>query len=468
MDRSQLTFFAEPVPDAQPAPDGRGFLFSKDSDGNEFYQLYFFDLASGDYRLLSDGKSRNTDALYAREGSRYAFATTRRNGRDTDIHLADSGKPASTPLVEAEGSWSPVAWSPDGRQLLVGRYMSILESELYLVDIASGERRRFQPASTPISFSNARFAGDGRGIYYLSDESSDFQRLRYERLDGGGAKVLSADIPWDVDGLALSDDGRWLAFTANVDGASELHLLDLKSGRPAAAPKIPVGLIGDLAFDRQTRHLGFVLNSPRSASDVFAFVPGARKPVLTRWTSSETGGLKAETFTEPTLIHYPSFDGRSIPAFLYAPSGPGPHPVLISIHGGPEAQSQPSYSAITEFFIRELGLAVLTPNVRGSAGYGKAHLALDNHRLREDSVRDIGSLLDWIATQATLDAKRVVVSGGSYGGYMSLAAMTHYNDRLAGGIDVVGISSFVSFLSNTQDYRRDLRRVDKPPAAGSD
>lgn len=270
MDRSQLTFFAEPVPDAQPAPDGRGFLFSKESDGNEFYQLYFFDLASGDYRLLSDGKSRNTDALYAREGSRYAFATTRRNGRDTDIHLADSGKPASTPLVEAEGSWSPVAWSPDGRQLLVGRYMSILESELYLVDIASGERRRFQP----------------------------------------------------------------------------------------------------------------------------------------------------------------------------------------------EAQSQPSYSAITEFFIRELGLAVLTPNVRGSAGYGKAYLALDNHRLREDSVRDTGSLLDWIATQATLDAKRVVVSGGSYGGYMSLAAMTHYNDRLAGGIDVVGISSFVSFLSNTQDYRRDLRRVE--------
>ncbi len=160
------------------------------------------------------------------------------------------------------------------------------------------------------------------------------------------------------------------------------------------------------------------------------------------------------------MIHYPSFDGRSIPAFLYAPSGPGPHPVLISIHGGPEAQSQPSYSAITEFFIRELGLAVLTPNVRGSAGYGKAYLALDNHRLREDSVRDIGSLLDWIATQATLDAKRVVVSGGSYGGYMSLAAMTHYNDRLAGGIDVVGISSFVSFLNNTQDYRRDLRRIE--------
>lgn len=461
MARSQLTFYPEPIAEALPAPDGRGFLFARDSGGNEFYQLYHQDLDSGEVRLLSDGKSRNTGALFADRGSRYAYSTTRRNGRDSDIHIADLDKPGeSTPLVEAEGSWSALSWSPDGRQLLVGRYLSILESELYLVDLASGERRRFHPTAGPVSFSNAKFARDGRGIYSVSDEGSDFQQLRYERLDGSGAKLLSADLPWDVDGLALSDDGRWLAFTTNVDGASSLRLLDLKYGERAAVPKIPVGLIGNLAFDPGNRRLGFVLNSPRSASDVFAFVPGAVKPKLSRWTTSETGGLKADGFTEPSLIRYPSFDGLSIPAFLYTPPGPGPHPVLIAIHGGPESQSQPAWNATTEFYVRELGLAVLTPNVRGSSGYGKAYLALDNGRLREDSVKDIGALLDWIASQPTLDATRVVVSGGSYGGYMTLAAMTRYNDRLAGGIDVVGISNFVSFLTHTQDYRRDLRRVE--------
>lgn len=458
--RTQLTFFPEPINSASPSPDGKGFLFGKDNGGNEFFQLYFHDLASGEYRLLTDGKSRNTGGLFAENGEQFAFSTTRRNGRDSDIHLATPSQPGSTPLVEAEGSWSAVDWSPDGRTLLVGRYISAQESELYLVDVQSRERRRFHPANTPIAFSNAQFAKDGKGIYYISDEGSDFQQLRYERLDGGGAKVLTADLSWDVDGLECSPDGRWLAYTANVDGASQLKLIDLKTGKPAAVPAIPVGLIGSLSFDHAGKRLGFVLNSPRSASDVFSFVPGSNQPALTRWTTSETGGLKAETFTEPTLIRYPSFDGRSIPSFLYTPKGAGPHPVLISIHGGPEGQSQPSYNPTTEFFVRELGIAVLTPNVRGSTGYGKTYLGLDNGYQREDSVKDIGALLDWIAKQPNLDAKRVVVAGGSYGGYMTLAAMTHYNDRLAGGIDTVGISNFVTFLTNTQDYRRDLRRVE--------
>ncbi|GAC1623823.1 MAG: S9 family peptidase [Nevskia sp.] len=457
-DRRQLTFFAEPIAEVAPSPEGRGFVFAKDHGGDEFYQLYWFDLASGRYRLLSDGKSRNTEVRFAHRGDVFAFSTTKRNGRDTDVHMTQTGANGSTPLVEAEGAWSAVDWSPDGSRLLVQKGISASESELYIVDIAKSARTRFHPAQAPIAFGNARFAPDGRGIYYVSDEGSEFQQLRYERLDGSGARVLSANIPWDIEALELSDDGRWLAFTANADGLSELHLLDLKTGRPAATPKLPAGLVGALHFAPGGRRLGFVLNGARSPTDVFSVVPGQTR--LTRWTQSETGGLDAATFTEPTLVHYPSFDGRSIPAFYYAPSTPGPHPVLIDIHGGPEGQALPVFNATTEFYVRELGLAVLLPNVRGSTGYGKTWLGLDNGFKREDSVQDIGALLDWIATRPELDPARVAVTGGSYGGYMVLASMTHYNDRLAGGIDVVGISNFLSFLANTQDYRRDLRRVE--------
>jgi dipeptidyl aminopeptidase/acylaminoacyl peptidase len=281
--------------------------------------------------------------------------------------------------------------------------------------------------------------------------------------------VLSADIPWDVDEIELSPDGRYLAFVVNAGGMSELHLRDLRRDKAVATPALPVGIVGGLHFDAKGERLGFVLNGPRSPSDVFSFELGEDE--LVRWTRSETGGLDARTFTEPSLIEFPSFDGRRIPAFYYrvaAAAAPTKAPVLISIHGGPESQAVPAFNPLTEFYVRELGVAVLTPNVRGSSGYGKSYLLLDNGFKREESVKDIGALLDWVAKQPELDASRVAVIGGSYGGYMALASMTHYNDRLRAGIDIVGISNFVTFLTNTKDYRRDLRRAeygdDRDPA----
>lgn len=455
--REQLTFFPEPIAEAHPAPDGNGFLYAKDVGGNEFYQLHAFELATGRSRLLTDGKSRNTGALWSRRGDVYAFTTTRRNGKDSDIHVAGIEGGPSRPLVEREGSWSVLDWSPDDRRLLVMRYISITESELYLVTVATGAITRFHPTATPVSFSAAAFAADG-GIWYVSDEGSEFQQLRYEQADGSGARVISGDTAWDVDELELSDDGRTLAYTVNADGFSELRVLDTRRGQPVRLPLLPRGVIADLHFDAKGSRLGFSFNGARSAGDVYAIE--LKEQRLVRWTQSETGGLDAAKFAEPQLVRFESFDGRSIPAFYYRPEGPGPHPVIINIHGGPEAQSLPVFSPITEFYVRELGAAVLFPNVRGSAGYGKGYLALDNGFQREDSVKDIGALLDWVAKQPELDAGRVAVMGGSYGGYMTLAAMTHYNDRLRAGIDVVGISNFVTFLTNTQDYRRDLRRVE--------
>lgn len=460
-DRQQLTFFQEPVTVVVPAPDGKSFLFRKDSGGNEQFQFYSFDAASGEYRLVTDGTSRNQGALWSDRGDRFAFSTTRRNGKDTDVHVLARGAQDSTPLLEREGAWGALDWSADGGRLLVTKFISATESELYVVDVAGRAATRFHPATQPIAFGDARFSADGKGVYYTSDEGSEFKRLRYEALAGDAPRVLSAAIPWDVEEFELSGDGRYLAFVVNAGGLSELHVRDLKRDKAVATPALPVGLASNLHFHRTEPRLGFVLNGPRSPSDVFSFDLG--KSELTRWTRSETGGLDASTFTEPALVEFPSFDGRKIPAFYYraAPKRAGARvPVLINIHGGPEAQSRPSFNPLTEFYVRELGVAVLLPNVRGSEGYGKSYLQLDNGMKREDSVKDIGALLDWIARQPELDAQRVAVIGGSYGGYMSLASMTHYNDRLRAGIDIVGISDFVTFLTNTSDYRRDLRRVE--------
>jgi dipeptidyl aminopeptidase/acylaminoacyl peptidase len=459
--RTQQTFYPDPVQSALPAKKGSGFLFGKDVGGSEFYQLYWFDPAVGRARLLTDGTSRNTDPKWSNKGDRFAYSTTRRNGRDFDIHVMALTDETSHAVLEREGSWSVLDWSPDDKRLLVQKYISINESELWIVPVnpdKGAQSMRFRATKDRIAFSDARFSRDGKGIWYVSDEGSDFRRLRYENLDGTGTRMLSKDTPWDVDDFALSDGGTYVAWVANVDGFSELHVNNLETGKAMPLPAMPKGRIGGIAFDRTGKRLGFSFNGARSAGDVYSIEVSARH--LTRWTASETGGLDASKFIEPELVHFKSFDERAIPAFYYRSPKPGPRPVLIQIHGGPEAQALPSFNPLFEFYAREMGIAVLYPNVRGSDGYGKTYLRLDNDRLREDSVKDIGALLDWIATRPELDASRVAVAGGSYGGYMTLASLTHFNDRLACGVDTVGISNFVTFLTNTQDYRRDLRRVE--------
>ena len=264
-----------------------------------------------------------------------------------------------------------------------------------------------------------------------------------------------------MEGFDLSDDGTTIVLVANEDGVSRLHVLDVASGGERPAPRLPAGQVVGLEFRRGTLEFGFGLTSARSPLDVYSCDLACGK--VERWTWSETGGLDPETFAEPTLIRYSSFDGREIPAFVYRPDAakfPGPRPVLIDIHGGPEGQFRPGFLGRKNYLIDELGIALVFPNVRGSAGYGKGYLKLDNGPLREDSVKDIGALLDWVAKQPDLDASRVGVIGGSYGGFMSLASLTHYSDRLKAGIDIVGISNFVTFLENTQAYRRDLRRAE--------
>ncbi|MBK7999221.1 MAG: S9 family peptidase [Verrucomicrobia bacterium] len=463
--RRQLTFFSDPVAGGSFEPKSGDYLvFAQDTGGGEFYQLYRYDLADGKVTLLTDGKSRNSGPTWANGGGRFAYTSTRRNGKDTDLYVISPSTPASDKLVLqlSGGGWRVSDWSPDDARILLTEYVSINESHLWSYDLATSAFERVTPkANEKISWTGAAFAKDGRSLFVTSDQGSEFQRLCSYDLASHQLTPLTPNLKWDVESFDLSPDGKTIAFISNDDGVSVLHLLDAKSGRELRTPKLPLGVITGLEWHENNRDLGFTLSSARSPADVYSL--DVRKGTVTRWTESETGGLNAETFIQPELIKLKSFDGLGISAFVYRPDAkkfPGKRPSIISIHGGPESQSRPIFQARNNYYLNELGVALVVPNVRGSDGYGKTFLTLDNGFKREDSVKDIGAVIDWINQDAALDGSRIAVMGGSYGGYMTLASMVHFNDRLRCGVDIVGISSFITFLKNTQDYRRDLRRVE--------
>lgn len=477
--RTQLTFYRDPITEGLYRPgDPNQVVYSLNEGGAENFQLFLLDRRSGRARRFSDGTHRYISPQWSHDGKLLAYASNARNGRDMDVYVIDPSTPGSERrIAEVQGSWEPLDWSADNRRLLLSEYISANEAYLHWIDAAGGEIHTITPRNArkeepTIAYQGGRWSTDGRSVYTLSDRDSEFLRLVRLDLATGASTVLSGDVPWDVEQFDLSHDGRLLAFFTNEDGVSRLHLLDATTGAPLPAPELPAGVAGSLLFRPGSHEVAFEMSWARSPSDVYSYDPDLRR--LERWTASEAGGLNPESFPLPQLVHYPTFDTaagtpakagarRTIPAFVFRPAADrfkGRRPVYISIHGGPEGQARPLFLGSINYLMAELGVAVIYPNVRGSSGYGKSYLKLDNGRLREDSVKDIGALLDWIATQPDLDPARVMVAGGSYGGYMTLAVMTFYSDRLAGAWDSVGISNFVTFLQNTQGYRQDLRRAE--------
>ena len=464
--RTQLTFFEDSVFSGinyQPVK-GDSFIFLKDVGGGEFFQIYRYDFASGDITLLTDGKSRNTDPRWSYQGDRIAFGSTRRNGKDVDVWMVSATDPASARMVAQleGGGWTVSDWSPDGSKLLVTNFVSASESYVWLVDIASGKKELLtqSPGPTTVAYGNALFAKDGKGVYWTSDRDSEFQRLTFMDLADRKPVVLTPNLSWDVGEFDLSHDGNWMAFEANEDGVSVLHILDMRTRKEINVPKLPLGVIFGLKWHENSHDLGFNLSTASQPYDAYSLDVTSGK--LERWTFSETGGLNAANFAQPQLIHWKSWDARSISGFLLKPPSKfsGKRPVIINIHGGPEGQTRPDYNGRDNFYISELGVAIIYPNVRGSTGYGKSFQKLDNGFLREGSYQDISTLLDWIQTQPDLDANRVLITGGSYGGFMTLAVATNYNNRICCSVEEVGPSNLVTFLEHTSGYRQDLRRVE--------
>jgi dipeptidyl aminopeptidase/acylaminoacyl peptidase len=460
MARTQISFEAEPL-GGSLSPTGDVLMVSKDNGGDEFFQLYT--LKNGRLTLLTaGGKSRNSLGPWSQDGKLVGFSSTERNGTDNDLYVMDPRNPASKRRVAEVkgGGWGIAAIAPDNRNAVAIEYRSITDVKPYRLDLASGKLDPIGDHSKTIAYGGADFAPDGT-LWVTSDENSDVQRLG--RLDPATGRFtpVSPQSRWDVDSFAIAKDGRTIAFVTNEAGIDKLSLLDVASGRIRRVSSIPAGTIGGLEF-APWGTLGLSLNSAKSPTDAYALDPRTLK--LTRWTQSETGGLDPNLNVEPELVEVKSFDGEPVSGFLYRPDPrkfPGKRPLIVNIHGGPEGQSRPGFMGRNNYLLNEQGIAIFFPNVRGSTGYGKRFVGLDNGAFkREDSVKDIGAFLTRLKTDPGVDPSRLAVTGGSYGGYMCYASAIAYADQFKGALCNVAISNFVTFLEGTQSYRRDLRRVE--------
>lgn len=456
-DRRQLTFATNPAVIGYRL-SGNRFAYIRDSAGDEWYEVLVSNGNAPPVRI-SEADTRNLLTAVSPDGRFASWSSVKRGSGEFAIVVADTLHPASRRTVHTlDGSAFPAAFSPDGKQLIISRQLGPTERSMLLVDLVSSQVRPLL-AEPGAMLRDPQFLPDGRSILFLSNASADAARLVQMDIATGKQRRLSPEMVWDVELFDLSPDGKTAAYSVNEEGYSKVYLRDLASGRIRPVSTPGQGVVSALRFSPDGRRLAVGMATSSSLGDVW--VMSVKNGRSERWTYSETGLVDVARLSHPKLIRFDSFDGLSIPAFISrppaAPQG-GRYPVLIDLHGGPEDQARPTYRGDLQYYAARLNVAIIQPNVRGSSGYGARFMSLDNGRNREDAVRDVGALLGWIATQPDLDPKRVVVTGGSYGGYLTLASLVHYSDRLAGGAAAYGISNFITFLESTAEYRRALRR----------
>ena len=463
--RKQITFFDEPVNSADYEPTkGEYLVYSKDIGGNEFGQLFRLDLKTMQSTLLTDGgRSQNGGMRWKKDGSGFYFSSTKRNGGDRDIYFMNPLKPQETQLIlEVKGGgWGISDISEDGKKLLVGEYVSANESHLYLLDTETKKLTSITDRNEKqIVQGGAKFGKNPDEIWYVTDRENEFNRLAIFNLKTKKINYFTTDIPWEVSNYTLSKDQSKLVFETNESGLNKLYLIDTSSKKYSEIKGLPIGLINNIDFTEDGKSLFFSQSTYDSSSDIYRLDLASKN--IERWTDSEQGEMSKSEMAQPKLIEWTSFDNMKISGFYYPASKKftGKRPVLINIHGGPEGQSMASSLGSGNYYTNEMGVAIINPNVRGSSGFGKTYIASDNGFNRMNSVKDISALLDWIAKQPELDKDRIMIMGGSYGGFMTLATAYEYADRIKCSVDIVGISDFNTFLKNTEEYRRDLRRVE--------
>jgi dipeptidyl aminopeptidase/acylaminoacyl peptidase len=458
-----MTQFVDPVRGVRPRPNRNQLAFEQDVGGNESFRLALFDAAARRTRFLVNQRSRQEGACWSRDGRLLAFSGDARNGKDRDIYVLDPdrGQPARR-LLELKGQGTIGDWSPDSARLAVVVVDLLAGARIHLLDVATGrsepvvlpENSRLPPDGTGV-----RWSADGRSLYWTTIAGSEFRRLVRHDLKSGTTISLSDSIPWDVEEYDLSDDNRILV-AANEDGLSRLHLFDGTTGQERRLPVLPAGQVSRVTFRPGGAEFAFNLETAQDGLQIESY--HWRSGHIEHWTPRDPALARLGPFAEPELVRYPTFDDRKVPAYLYRPGHRfrGRRPVLIDIHGGPESQFRPGYLGAANAVIDELGVTLIYPNVRGSSGYGRTYAHLDDGLRREDAVKDVGALLDWIAAQPDLDASRVAVTGGSYGGFLALAVLVRYGDRLRAGTCQAGISNLVTLLEQTKGFRLDAARLE--------
>ena len=478
----QHTFFDERVTFVDWSPERRELVFGMDEGGNERAQLYRLTPDTGRIRNLTQRPAaKHRWGGWRSDGERFAFASNRRDNAVFDVYVQDrDATGGEAELVHEGDGWLSVAgWSPDDRRLLVHEAHSSFDHDLHSLDVETGEFIHLTPHDGNARFGSPEWGPEGDSVYLCTDRDTDTLRLERLALDTGELTVLVDGDGWNVDGVALDEDSRRLVYSRNVDGYTELtagELVGPDDLEPYPDPDLPHGTAGGVSFTEAGDR--YALTVSGSTVNANVYVVDATGGGAERWTYAATAGIPADTFVEPELVHYPTFDGRDIPAFFSTPTSAAPRaasgtdeshegdtPVVVDIHGGPESQRRPSFNGVKQYLLSQ-GYAVFEPNVRGSSGYGKAYTHLDDVEDRMDSVADIEAAVEWLHDYPAVDPDRIAVMGGSYGGFMTLAALTEFPDLWAAGVDIVGIANFVTFLENTGDWRRELREAEYGSLSG--
>jgi dipeptidyl aminopeptidase/acylaminoacyl peptidase len=464
--RRQMTFTREPVLAGafSPDPNRNAFFYAADSSSDGNSRLYYQRVGEATPRRLTDGKSVAGGALWSSSGREIAFSVIAPDTGSCEIDIIDPDSGAPPRPAAGNECADVLDWSADDRKLLLRRHTSAYEESLFILDLGTGQKREIEPSASKGVIAGAKFSRDGTGVYFISNRDGDFARLRYVNLFTAEKLEISGRGDVDVEQFALSRDGHYMAYVANEGGAAKLNLLDLRAHQDLVPPRLPApGALDSLSFDADGKRLLFALTAAGQPRDAYVLDVAANR--LEPWTASETGPLDRAKFVAPRLTQFPTFDRmdgkpRQLPLYVYEPAGPGAHPVLIVLHDGPDARFEPTFDPFIQYVVNELGFTVLAPNVRGSSGYGKSFGALARGALREDAIKDVGALLVWLALDSRFDKTHVIVSGAGYGGYMALAALVNYGERLRGAVALAPITDFIAYVSGTAPGSRDAARAE--------
>jgi len=471
----QRTFYDEPVSFVTAAPERPEFVFGKDEGGNERIQFHRLDADGTVTDLTATPEAKHRWGGWSHDGDRFAFASNRRDEAVFDIYVQgrdETGDEADR-VYEGDGWLSVGGWSPDDTRLVVTEAHWSFDQDVYVLDIERGDLTHLTPHEGDVRYLSAGWGPEGEALYLVTDDGSDTLYLARLDAETGQLDTVREGGDWNVDGVALDEETGLLVYSRNVDGYTELtagRLAGALTVEEFASPALPGDVAGGVSFGPEGRRFALSASGRTTNTNVYvvdieslqeAGQGGDAPAATTRWTHASTAGVPPESFVAPDLVRYETFDGREIPAFFSAPEGAeaGETPVIVDIHGGPESQRRPSFSGLVQYFLSR-GYAVFEPNVRGSTGYGTAYTHLDDVEKRMDAVRDIEAAVEWLCDHPAIDPDRIVAKGGSYGGFMVLAALTEYPDLWAAGIDSVGIANFVTFLENTGPWRRQLREAE--------
>jgi dipeptidyl aminopeptidase/acylaminoacyl peptidase len=481
---TQRTFYDEPVSFVTYSPERPELVFGMDEGGNERMQLYRLDQDGSITNLTATPEAKHRWGGWDSEGDRFVFASNRRDESEFDVYVqgrTERGDDADL-VYEGDGWYSVGGFSPDDDALLLREAHSNFDQDVYVLDLDSGERRHLTPHEGDVRYGSVQWGPDGEYLYLVTDDDSETLYLARMDVEDGEIETIREGADWNVGGVAVDEETGTVVYSRNVDGYTDLTLAELADEpaegddplRELPTPDLPGNVAGGVSFDPDGARFALSSSGRTSNTNVsvvdlaalrdLAANDGGRDNLdttVTRWTQASTAGIPRETFVEPDLVHFETFDNREIPAFFSLPADPpeGGAPVIVDIHGGPESQRRPSFSGLRQYFLSQ-GYALFEPNVRGSTGYGRTYTHLDDVEKRMDSVRDLKYGVEWLRDQEAVDADRIVAKGGSYGGFMVLAALTEYPELWAAGVDVVGIANFVTFLENTGSWRRELREAE--------